>query len=264
MSNNTPGHLSHTTVLQTTGTKNTFPCTFYRIHLYIHLENKNLLLLGDFNLWANSSQDSIATACINQLEVLGLQQLINAPTHSSAHTLDLIFKQNMDINTLDDMPLPWTDHHVIKFKINITYQIPTHSTTIHCTRSQKKLYLQLFKTTLSNKIAVLTQNCSTKDTLNSLNTALLQTADMVAPIRRAPTRKNNSGCFNDSLTSLKQERRRAEGAWRRNPTMENHTNYKSLITRYRKAIFIAKNEHFSKTISKAINRPRALFKSPRL
>ncbi|XP_044139720.1 zinc finger protein 850-like [Bufo gargarizans] len=226
------------------------------------LKTKNLLLLGDFNLWANSSQDPIATTCISQLETLGLQQLIRAPTHVSGHILDLIFKQNININTLDNMPLPRTDHHAIKFKIttDTICQNPTHLKTTHWTRSQKKLYSQLFKTTLSNKIAALTQNCRTEDTLNTLNTALLQTADAVAPIRRAPTRKNNAGWFNDSLTSLKQEHRRAEGAWRRNLTTEHHTNYKSLTKKYHKAIFIAKKEHFSNTISKAINRPHELFK----
>ena len=32
------------------------------------LKCKHLLLLGDFNLWANSSQDPVADACIDHLK----------------------------------------------------------------------------------------------------------------------------------------------------------------------------------------------------
>lgn len=114
------------------------------------LKTKNFLVLGDVNLWANSTLDPIATACFNQLKGLGLQQLINAPTHGSGHILDLIFKQNMDINIVNNVPLPWMDHHAIKFKIatNTTLQKRNHTITTHWTRSQKKLHSELFKTTL--------------------------------------------------------------------------------------------------------------------
>ncbi|XP_040191967.1 vomeronasal type-2 receptor 26-like [Rana temporaria] len=82
--------------------------------------------------------------------------------------------------------------------------------------------------TLATKREVPNLNHSTDQTLNALNKALLQTADTVAPKRRALSRKNNSGWFNDTLTLLKQDRRRAEGAWRRNPSIENHTNLRYL------------------------------------
>ena len=81
------------------------------------LNTKRLLLLGDFNLWANSSQDPVADACIDHLEGLGLQQLVCGPTHASGHTLSLIFRQDLEINILENEPQPWTDHHAIKFTI---------------------------------------------------------------------------------------------------------------------------------------------------
>ena len=64
------------------------------------LNSKHLLLLWDFNLWVNSSQDPVADACIDHLEGLGLQQLVCGPTHTSGHTLDLIFRQDLEINIL--------------------------------------------------------------------------------------------------------------------------------------------------------------------
>ena len=81
------------------------------------LNIKHLLVLGDFNLWANSSLDPVADACIDHLEGLGLQQLIQGPTHASGHTLDLIFKQDLEIDVLGNESQPWTDHHAIKFTI---------------------------------------------------------------------------------------------------------------------------------------------------
>ena len=43
--------------------------------------------------------------------------MIGGTTHVSGHTLDLIFKQDIDINIMENRPLPWTDHHAINFKI---------------------------------------------------------------------------------------------------------------------------------------------------
>ena len=124
------------------------------------LNSRDLLLLGDFNLWANSSQDPVADACIDHLEGLGLQQLVCGPTHTSGHTLDLIFRQDLEIHILKNEPLPWTDHHAIKF--TITINAPSTKAlkpeTMQWTRLQKKLHSELFKTTLHNKIKTIDQH----------------------------------------------------------------------------------------------------------
>ena len=79
------------------------------------LNTKHLLLLGDFNLWANSSQDPVADACFDHLEGLGLQQLVCGPAHASGHTLDLIFRQDLEINIREKMS---RDHGQINTPLN--------------------------------------------------------------------------------------------------------------------------------------------------
>ena len=204
------------------------------------------MLLGDLNLWANSSQDPVAVACIDHLEGLGLQQLVCGPTHASGHTLDLIFRQNLEVKILENESLPWTDHHVIKFMI--TKNTPLTKTlkpvTMHWTRSQKKLHSELFKTILGNKIKTIPSHQSATETLDAINTALLQSADLVAPKRKTCIRKYNSSWFNDQLSSLKQERRRAEAAWKRSTTDENRAIYNETTKKYHKEIFLAKKKLF--------------------
>ena len=132
--------------------------------------------------------------------------------------------------------------------------------TTHWTRSQKKLHSELFKTTLGNKIKTTQQKQTATETLDAINKALLQSADLVAPKRKTCIRKNNSSWFNDQLTLLKQERRRAEAAWKRCSSDKNHTIYKIITKKYHKEIFTAKKNHFSNIIANALNRPLELFK----
>ena len=54
-------------------------------------ENKNVIILGDFNIHINNPNDADANIIIDTLEVLGFQQHIDFSTHQQRNTLDPVF-----------------------------------------------------------------------------------------------------------------------------------------------------------------------------
>ena len=55
----------------------------------LQLSNKNIVILSDFNLHVNDKSDTDAQQFIDMVEVSGMKQLIDFPTHRQGNTLDL-------------------------------------------------------------------------------------------------------------------------------------------------------------------------------
>jgi hypothetical protein len=54
------------------------------------LISHGFLIIGDFNLHVDDSENSYATQFLSLLDSCNLTQLVNFPTHRCGHTLDLI------------------------------------------------------------------------------------------------------------------------------------------------------------------------------
>lgn len=77
------------------------------------------LLLGDFNICAEDKQ---AEDVLNILEFssgLGFTQHVTFPTHQGGHMLDLVFSRNMEIGNVKPLEVPWSDHVVLLFDIQV-------------------------------------------------------------------------------------------------------------------------------------------------
>ena len=57
---------------------------------------KNVIILGDFNMHINNPNDTDANILIDILEALGFQQHIDFSTHQHGSTLDLVFTEILD------------------------------------------------------------------------------------------------------------------------------------------------------------------------
>ena len=55
-----------------------------------------LLILGDFNIHVDNSQDKEGVEFSSLVESLGMTQHVTEPTHRSGHTLDLVLTRNQD------------------------------------------------------------------------------------------------------------------------------------------------------------------------
>ena len=59
----------------------------------LQLSNKNIVILGDFNLQVNDKSDTDAQQFIDMVEALEMKQLIDFPTYKQGNTLDLIITE---------------------------------------------------------------------------------------------------------------------------------------------------------------------------
>jgi endonuclease/exonuclease/phosphatase (EEP) superfamily protein YafD len=64
--------------------------------------NKELVVVGDFNVWADVEDDRDYLRLLSVMNSFGLSQLIHEPTHKSGHTLDHVYINQHSL-TLDHL-----------------------------------------------------------------------------------------------------------------------------------------------------------------
>ena len=83
------------------------------------VENDNVLILGAFNIHINDQTDEDAGIFTDTMEVLGLSQHVEHPTHRLGNTLDLIFTEtngNTQLDSIREGPF-FSDHSAVTFKL---------------------------------------------------------------------------------------------------------------------------------------------------
>ncbi len=84
----------------------------------------SVLLLGDFNLHVDSTDNKPASEFLELLQCLNFTQHVNFPTHSHGHILDLVCSTNLNIQQLTSHDLHISDHLAITMDLDI----PIHTT----------------------------------------------------------------------------------------------------------------------------------------
>ena len=60
------------------------------------LNDKNIIIIGDFNIHINKRDDEDVTSFMNTIEGLGLQQHVNFSTHRMGNTFDLVLTESSE------------------------------------------------------------------------------------------------------------------------------------------------------------------------
>ncbi|KAF7251291.1 Dystrophin, partial [Varanus komodoensis] len=86
------------------------------------LRTPRMLVLGDFNLRAETGLTGAAQDFMASMTAMGLSQHVTGPTHERGHTLDLVFSTGQEegdlrVRNLSLMPLSWSDHFLIRFEL---------------------------------------------------------------------------------------------------------------------------------------------------
>lgn len=87
------------------------------------MEFQNFTDLAKCNFHLDSGDTSELSNSIDCCISFGLSQLVDEPTHRPLHTLDGIFSNNPSINFERTLPMLWTDHKAVFFKVDIPWQI---------------------------------------------------------------------------------------------------------------------------------------------
>ena len=82
-------------------------------------EDKNIVMVGDFNVHVNDGCDIEANIFNDMMIVMGLKQWVTFPTHHDGNTLDLVMTElgsKLTVNKCEEGPF-LSDHCIIDFSI---------------------------------------------------------------------------------------------------------------------------------------------------
>lgn len=81
------------------------------------LEATNLTILGDFNIHFNEVTCTISSTLITDLAAMNVSLCNSGPTHKAGYQLDPIFSNLANISCQTALPILWSDHFVVGFKV---------------------------------------------------------------------------------------------------------------------------------------------------
>uniref|UniRef100_A0A803TP95 Reverse transcriptase domain-containing protein n=1 Tax=Anolis carolinensis TaxID=28377 RepID=A0A803TP95_ANOCA len=180
-------------------------------------------------------------------------------------TLDLVFcqgwEENGGVEEITIAPLPWTDHHLIRFRLAALPNLRRGGGPIKMVRPRRLMDPDGFLMALEEFPA--TSAGDSVDALVALwNREMTRAINTIAPERPlSSTRAKPSPWFTEELAVMKQKKRGGiERVWCSKPNESNRTQLGSYLKAYAAAIDAAKNSFFAANIASTQNRPAELFR----
>ena len=169
---------------------------------------ENAIILGDFNIHIEDTNDYNSKIFIDTMEALGLKQHITEPTHHKGNILDLIFKKTTSqikvsqLNMLDFI----SDHRLISTIISVEKDVP--KITRKKIRNYKDVSLAMM---MENFHPPLSLNTNTNKGQTQLTIQLQEMLDKCVPekIKGDQEKHKTSGSmisFSNSIKLLKIEK----------------------------------------------------------
>ena len=185
-----------------------------------------------------------------------MNQVVNFPTHTAGHSLDLIFCRSHDscnclINcTKSDL---LTDHFIITFTVILPLLPSLSKKLIHYIKI-KSINIPLFS---SEHVLILVSLPISPDSINSTVSLLL---DKYAPII-STTISLHTNCpwFTPHRVKLKRNLRKTERTFRSIPSPENLLSFTNHRKFYKSQISKAKSSYYINKINSLSYNPRATF-----
>ncbi len=79
------------------------------------------LIVGDFNIHVDNTNDALGLAFTDLINSFGVKQNFTGPTHRFNHTLDFIISHGIDLTDIDIVPQSdVTDHFLVSCMLRIT------------------------------------------------------------------------------------------------------------------------------------------------
>ena len=134
----------------------------------------NLVLLGDFNIHTQDTENPDSIIYNDTMEALGLQQHIDKPTHRLGNTLDLIYMESLDrVGVIHSFIGNFiSDHRIIGIELKIKKNLSTKH------RNYRDFNLNNFSQVFNNN-KILDQS-SLKEAVQAFNEEMEKTLDKIA------------------------------------------------------------------------------------
>ncbi|KAG1926087.1 hypothetical protein F2P79_025107, partial [Pimephales promelas] len=161
----------------------------------------NTIVLGDMNIHVNSSTCRFAAEFLQLLDCFNLTQLVDAPTHTRGHTLDLVITNSVYLSNLLVYDLGVSDHKAISMEMSS----PSPFTKPKRQISFRNLKNINHETMTSDLQHLLSANCSQPtDLVDYYNNTLRSIMDLHAPVKtRTVTFARSAPWYTDELRKMK-------------------------------------------------------------
>ncbi|KAF7254753.1 Formin-2, partial [Varanus komodoensis] len=219
------------------------------IALDLVLKTPRMLVLGDFNLHAETVLTGAAQDFMASMVAMGLSQHVIGPTHERGHTLDLVFstgqeEDDLRVRNLSLMPLSWSDHFLIRFELESGLSLCKGADPIILVWPRSWMNPDGFLEALGD-IPVDKAGDPVDALVELWNEEMTRAIDTIAPKRPLPPgRDRSSPWYTPELRVTKQVGRHLERRWRRSRGESDRTHLRAHYLAYAVAVRMAKKKFF--------------------
>ncbi len=221
----------------------------------------SVLLLGDFNLHVDSTDNIPAFEFLELLQCLNFTQHVNFPTHSHGHILDLVCSTNLNIQQLTSHDLHISDHLAITMDLDIP---------IHTTKQNRTIIFRNLKSISPSVLSASLTHClstsppppsdNPTDLVDYYNSTLSTCLDQLAPIKtKTVSFSHFAPWFTPTLRQMKTRKRLLERLHKKTGLSVHLQAYTDHLQQYKEALNAARSTHYSHLIHSGSNNPKALF-----
>ena len=222
-----------------------------------------LLVIGDFNIWAENRRDNNVKNVKHIMKSFGLSQLVHEPTHILGHTLDLVFVNKYQLtaecSVMTELLDFTSDHYPVCFQIPYPF---TSTEKKHVNmRNICNINMDLLKDDLLNSLNEVNYSVAFDELFLNFTNATKSVIDRHAPIISKVVNSNIKPAWMDAEYKHNRSRRRKlERIWKREKTHESRQTYIDQRKICADMAISKKHIYYRQLIKESSNNQRALFK----
>ena len=222
----------------------------------------SVVIMGDVNIHLDVPTDSDTVNFMSLLSANNLVQLVESPTHTFGHTLDVVIVSShvapaASVNT----PAPTlSDHSMIDVELDLRCSNLHHDVTFRTCRSWRTFDYDAFERDLRCSALVLSPPDDVSQLVADYENTLKALLDVHAPYRRVRQSTRPSQLWYDAeCRAARRSTRSIERRYRRRPSTESLAAWKTQFAHQRHLFYRKAKDYWSNALAEHCNNPRQLW-----
>ena len=151
-------------------------------HITADLRHKRLLIVGDFNIHVENSNDATARQFLDLLDSFDLVQHVGEKTHANGHTLDLVISNAMDhfVNDVKTTDPVIPDHLAVHSTLHL--EKPRFVKKVVSSRNLRRIDMNSFRGDIESSVLLQYQD-DLHAVVNNYDEVLRSLLDKRAPVK---------------------------------------------------------------------------------
>ncbi len=226
----------------------------------IVLKYDKILVMGDFNVHVCCPTNPLAKYFISLIDFFGFQQMVNGPTHTHGHTLDLVPVVSDII--IEDFIV--SDHNPILCTVSLPCQPSKFCPAKRWLRplmpsKHVEFNVSFMETLQGGKVDLLSPHLSVEEAVNIFNSECTETLDSVVPLRQVCRNHKSAPWYNEHIKSLRRQCRRCERKWKKDKLQISYEMLRDSLGKFQRAVKMARSRYFSDVLENNRRNPKVIF-----